>query len=115
MIYMQNKVGPISYPPFKTIPPEFYHLKPGKNLIAYPSSFHRPIKSSSDLLTNFGTSAEVASVKSFDNSSGKWKSTVWLWNKPGAGDFPIVQGGGYLIDMKVSKDVATDPPYYIEP
>jgi hypothetical protein len=110
IIYMNNKAGPIFFPPFKTIPPESYHLKPGKNFISYPSSLHSPIKRSSELLAAFGTQEEVASIKSFDNTSGKWSSTVWLWNKPGAADFPIVQGAGYVAEMRVTKEIETDEP-----
>ncbi|MGA1863494.1 MAG: hypothetical protein ACMUHX_00365 [bacterium] len=110
MIYMKNQAGPIFYPPFKTMPPKFYHLKSGKNLIAYPSSIERPIKKSSDLLYKLGTPEESACVKAFDNTSGKWKSTVWLWNKPGAADFPILQGEGYIAEMRVTKDLESDAP-----
>lgn len=110
MIYMSNQAGPIFYPPFKVMPPKFYHLTPGINLIAYPSSLDRLIKKSSDLLNKLGTTEESACVKAFDNISGKWKSTVWFWDKPGAADFPIVQGEGYIAEMKVKKDVETAPP-----
>jgi hypothetical protein len=109
-IYMENQVGPIFFPPFKTMPPKFYQLKPGKNLIAYPSSLHNNIRKSSDLLKKLGTLNEVANVQSFDNTSGKWKSTIWLWGKPGASDFPIVQGEGYIAEMRVYNTVETDPP-----
>ncbi|MGA1840616.1 MAG: hypothetical protein ACMUIU_08320 [bacterium] len=110
MIYMNNQTGPIFYPPFKIMPPKFYQLKSGINIIAYPSSLERPIKKSSDLLYKLGTPEESACVKAFDNTSGKWKATVWLWNKPGAADFPIVQGEGYIAEMRVNKELESDPP-----
>ncbi|MGA1792176.1 MAG: carboxypeptidase regulatory-like domain-containing protein [bacterium] len=110
IIYMHEKAGPIFFPPVKTLPPQFYHLTPGKNFIAYPASLHRPIKKSSELLNAIGTQEQVANVQSYDNTSGKWKSTVWLWGKPGSSDFPIVQGEGYLVEMKVAKTVETDAP-----
>jgi hypothetical protein len=110
IIYMDLKAGPIFFPPFKAFPPQFYNLTTGKNFIAYPSSLHRPIKKSSDLLKALGTPEQAANVQSYDNTSGKWKSTVWLWDRPGAADFPIVQGEGYLVEMKVAKTVETDAP-----
>lgn len=110
IIYMKNQAGPIFFPPFKTMPPKFYNLDPGKNLIAYPASLHYNIKKSSDLLKKLGTQDEVASVHSFDNASGKWKSTVWLWGKPSASAFLISQGEGYLAEMRVYNTVETESP-----
>jgi hypothetical protein len=110
LIYMTNQVGPVYFPPFRIMPPASYHLKPGKNLISYPSSIHRSIKTSSDFLSALGTPSEAANVQTFDTTSGKWKSTVWVWGRPGASKFPIKQGEGYLVEMKTSKTVGTDPP-----
>ncbi|MGA1791126.1 MAG: hypothetical protein ACMUIM_06550 [bacterium] len=110
LIYMTNQVGPVYFPPFRVMPPASYQLNRGKNFISYPSSIHRPIRTSSDLLSALGNPAEVASVQSFDNTSGKWKSTVWVWGRPGASNFLIKQGEGYLVEMKTSKTVGADPP-----
>ena len=113
LIYMTNQIGPVYFPPFRIMPPASYQLNSGKNFIAYPSSIHRPIRTSSDFLSALGNPAEAANVQSFDSTSGKWKSTVWVWGKPGASNFPIKQGEGYLVEMRTSKTVDTDEPHII--
>ncbi|MBN2372215.1 hypothetical protein JXL19_00300 [bacterium] len=103
LIYMDYKAGPFFFPPYKVQPPESYQLAAGRNLIAYPSSYSSPIKRSFELLSAIGMKEDVASIKSFSNTSGKWSSTQWIWGRPGGANFSIKQGEGYIVDMYVSK------------
>ena len=103
IIYMDYQAGPFFFPPYKVQPPSSYQLAAGKNLIAYPSSYSSPIKRSFELLSAIGTKDDVACIKSFNNASGKWSSTVWVWGRPGGANFSIKQGGGYIVDMHTAK------------
>ena len=105
IIYMDNQAGPFESPPFRTIPPSVYSLRPGKNFMAYPSSsLHSPIRTSSDMLERIGKEDEVVNVQRFNNLSGKWDSTLWLWGRPNGDHFPILQGDAYLVDMISNKN-----------
>jgi len=100
VIFMNETVDSMVLPPFTITIPDFYTLVSGKNLISYPPSLYRPLRTSSDLISAISDPDAVASVRSYDSFTGRWKSHVRMWGRSCSGEFPLRQGEAYIVEMK---------------
>ncbi len=76
-----------------------FDLFAGTNLIGAPCA---PAGYSAyDLLDDLGTELDVISVQGWDPASGAWQLAQYAGADPAGVDFPIVDGGAYLVDMRV--------------
>ncbi len=105
LIYMNNNIGNLFYPPFKNnFQGNHYGLFPGKNFASYPVSINSLIKNSHDLISAIGNQSDGTTVHCYDKDSGTWLSSVWLWGEASGQSFSITKGTGYWVDVKVAKN-----------
>ena len=76
-----------------------FDLAAGTNLIGAPCA---PAEYSAfDLLRDLGTELDVSGVQAYDNETDTWAVASYAGADPTGIDFPIVDGGAYLVDMIV--------------
>ncbi|MEW5804506.1 MAG: hypothetical protein AB1847_20630 [bacterium] len=72
-------------------------LKKGQNWVGIPSPSSG--YTAYMMLQDMGCAEDVASIRCFDPSSGRWKTAYWKQNRPAGDNFPIRSGQGYLVNM----------------
>lgn len=74
-----------------------FDLAAGTNLIGAPCA---PAEYSAfDLLKDLGSELDVTSVQAYDNVTDTWVIASYSGADPSGVDFPVVDGGAYLVDL----------------
>ena len=85
--------------------PVCWTLYAGFNGFACPVEAPEEINDSYKLLSYIGTESEVAKLHRIDASQGTWETTSWFLGQPLGKKFIIQNGEGYLVSMKVEKEL----------
>ncbi|MGE3538244.1 MAG: Ig-like domain-containing protein [Candidatus Tectimicrobiota bacterium] len=83
-----------------------YHLQRGVNLVALPCAAAG--LTAYTLLSLLGSGTTIASVQTFDTTTGQWLSAAYHHGMPAGIDFPIVPGKAYVVGTHLATTLA--PP-----